>query len=94
MGEQDDRLEHLEDRVTALEHTTWGVKGDNGMVMAFRELTSEVKSWKADEQRRRDEEAKEKRSASRAIITAAVSSVIALIGVIVTLVVVLTTQGP
>ena len=48
--------------MTALEHTTWGVKGDNGMVMAFRELTSEVKSWKADEQRRRDEEAKEKRS--------------------------------
>ena len=90
----DDRYDELEDRVTALEHTTWGVRGDNGMVLAVRELTVEVRTWKADEQRRRDEEAKEQRSRSRATVTAAVSSVIALIGVIVTLVVVLTTAGP
>ncbi len=84
-----DALEALEDRVTALEHTTWGVKGDNGMVSAVRELTAEVRLWKADEVRRRDELAKDEKSKARAINAAAVSSVIALIGVIVTLVVVL-----
>lgn len=84
-----DGLEELEDRVTALEHTTWGVKGDNGMVTAVRELTTELRTWKADEIRRRDELAKDEKSRARAINAAAVSSVIALIGVIVTLVVVL-----
>lgn len=94
MGDQDARLDAIEDRLTALEHTTWGVKGNNGMVLALRELTAEVRIWKTDEQRRRDDDAKDQRTRSRAIITAAVSSVIALIGVIVTLVVVLTTTGP
>ena len=83
MAAQDDRLDVLEDRVTALEHTTWGVKGDNGMAVALRELRDELRAAKADELRR-----------SRAAVTAAVSSVVALIGVIVTLVVVLTTAGP
>ena len=86
-------LEELEDRVTALEHNMWGVRGDNGVVTALRDLTLELRQWKANETERRDELAKEQRGRSRAINAAAISSVVALIGVIVTLVVVLQSTG-
>ena len=86
-------LEKLEDRVIALEHTTWGVRGDNGMVTALRELTLELRTWKADEIRRRDELAKEEKLKARAINAAAISSVIAMIGVIVGLILVIQGVG-
>lgn len=86
-------LDELEDRVTALEHTTWGVRGDNGMVTALRELTVELRTWQADEQRRRDDQAKEEKMKSRAINAAAVSSVIAMVGVIVGLILVIQGVG-
>lgn len=86
-------MDELEDRVTALEHTTWGVRGDNGMVTALRELTVELRTWQADEQRRRDDQAKEEKMKSRAINAAAVSSVIAMVGVIVGLILVIQGVG-
>lgn len=86
-------VEELEDRVTALEHNMWGVRGDNGVVTALRDLTTELRVWKADEQRRRDDEQKEQRNRSRAIVAAAITSTIAMLGVIVSLVIALT-GGP
>lgn len=74
-----------------LEHGVWGVLGDNGLTSEVRALRSDFGAFVRSEQQRRDDEAKDQRSRSRAINAAAVSSVIALIGVIVTLVVVLTT---
>lgn len=92
------RLDQVDDRVTALEHTTWGVRGDNGMVVALRELTAEVRARHAaddrrreEEVKRREEEAKDQRNRDRAAVLAAVTSLVAAIGIIVTLVVVLTT---
>ena len=70
-----------------------GVKGDNGMVTALRELTIELRTWKADEIRRRDELAKEEKLKARAINAAAISSVIAMIGVIVGLILVIQGVG-
>lgn len=87
-------LEKLEDEVTRLKHAMWGVMGDNGVVTDVRVLIAKFDTYIAAERQRRDDETKDQRTRDRAALLAAVTSVIAAIGIIVTLVVVLTTTGP
>lgn len=75
----------MDERVTMLEHAMWGVRGDNGVVSDLRELTTEVKSWRAEETARREAEADKARSRDRTMLVLAVTSAISLLGIVVLL---------
>ena len=86
----EDERERAHDRLRLqrIEYAMWGVRGDNGIVTDVRALRDEVKQFIEEEDKRREADSKDRLSGQRAVILALFAALISLLGIVATLIVV------
>ena len=77
--------ESVEERLRALEQVIWGIKGENGLTQQLRGLREDIGGWRKEEVNKRE-------SAQRAIFIALIAATVSLIGVVATLIAVVSGQ--
>ncbi len=75
--------------IARLEHSLWGVSGQNGMQGDLKAFRAEFREYVQSEAVRRETEQKERLSAQRALSLSLLAAIVALIGTVASLVVVL-----
>jgi hypothetical protein len=77
--------ESVEQRLRDMEQAMWGIKGENGLTQQLRGMRDDISAWRKEETNKRE-------SAQRAIFIALIAATVSLIGVVSTLIAVVSAQ--